>query len=53
VEDPRIAVAVIAENGGGGSSTAAPMARKVMDAWLLNKYDVIPEPLARPGRRAA
>ena len=39
VEDPRIAVAVIAEHGGGGSSTAAPLARKVMDAWLLNKYD--------------
>jgi penicillin-binding protein 2 len=39
VEDPRIAVAVIAEHGGGGSATAAPMARKVMDAWLLNQYD--------------
>ncbi|MFO1424365.1 MAG: penicillin-binding protein 2 [Candidatus Competibacteraceae bacterium] len=39
VEDPRIAVAVIAEHGGGGSATAAPLARKVMDAWLLNKYD--------------
>ncbi len=39
VEDPRIAVAVIAEHGGGGSSTAAPLARKVMDAWLLDKYD--------------
>ncbi|MBE2295134.1 MAG: penicillin-binding protein 2 [Phycisphaerales bacterium] len=38
-DDPRIAVAVIAENGGGGSKTAAPMARKVMDAYLLNKYD--------------
>jgi len=48
VEDPRIAVAVIAENGGGGSSTAAPMARKVMDAWLLNKYDALPEPLPAP-----
>lgn len=48
VEDPRIAVAVIAEHGGGGSSTAAPMARKVMDAWLLNKYDVIPEPQPAP-----
>jgi penicillin-binding protein 2 len=41
-------VAVIAENGGGGSSTAAPMARKVMDAWLLNKYDALPEPLPAP-----
>ncbi|MFO1420743.1 MAG: penicillin-binding protein 2 [Candidatus Competibacteraceae bacterium] len=39
VEDPRIAVAVIAEHGGGGSATAAPMARKIMDAWLLEKYD--------------
>lgn len=47
VEAPRIAVAVIAENGGGGSSTAAPIARKVMDAWLLNKYD-LPEPLPDP-----
>lgn len=39
VEDPRIAVAVIAEHGGGGSATAAPLARKVMDAHLLDKYD--------------
>ena len=39
VEEPRIAVAVIAEHGGGGSATAAPLARKVMDAWLLDKYD--------------
>ncbi len=39
VDDPKIAVAVIAENGGGGSATAAPIARKVMDAYLLNKYD--------------
>ncbi len=35
VEDPRIAVAVIAEHGGGGSSTAAPLARRVLDAWLV------------------
>ncbi|MBK8182342.1 MAG: penicillin-binding protein 2 [Candidatus Competibacteraceae bacterium] len=39
VDDPRIAVAVIAEHGGGGSATAAPLARKVMDAYLLDKYD--------------
>ena len=39
VENPRIAVAVIAEHGGGGSATAAPLARRVMDAYLLDKYD--------------
>ena len=48
VEEPRIAVAVIAEHGGGGSSTAAPLARKVMDAWLLNKYDAPPAPESSP-----
>ncbi|BBB28461.1 penicillin-binding protein 2 [Neptunomonas japonica] len=34
-DKPQIALAVIVENGGGGSSTAAPLARKVMDAYLL------------------
>ena len=32
---PRIAVAVIVENGGHGSSVAAPIARLIMDAYLL------------------
>jgi len=36
VEDPQIAVAVIVENGGGGSGTAAPVARAMFDAWLLD-----------------
>ncbi len=35
VEDPRIAVAVIVEHAGHGGSVAAPVARRVMDAWLL------------------
>ncbi|PIE20779.1 MAG: penicillin-binding protein 2 [Neptuniibacter caesariensis] len=35
IQDPKIAIAVIVENGGGGSSTAAPIARKIMDAYLL------------------
>ncbi|NIR30716.1 MAG: penicillin-binding protein 2 [Gammaproteobacteria bacterium] len=32
---PRIAVAVIVENGGSGSKTAAPVARTIMDHYLL------------------
>jgi penicillin-binding protein 2 len=36
VEDPRIAVAVLVENGGGGSSVAGPVAREVVDHWLLD-----------------
>jgi len=38
VDEPRIAVAVVVENGGGGSGTAAPIAREVMDAWLTGDY---------------
>ena len=33
--DPKIAVAVLVENGGFGASAAAPIARKVIDAYLL------------------
>ncbi len=33
-DDPQIAVAVIAEHGGGGGSVAAPIARQVMDAYF-------------------
>lgn len=36
-EDPKIAVAVIVENGGSGGAVAAPIARKVMDQYLLEK----------------
>jgi penicillin-binding protein 2 len=34
LENPQIAVAVIIENGESGSGTAAPIARKVIDAYL-------------------
>jgi penicillin-binding protein 2 len=34
-DDPRIAVAVVVENGGSGSRAAAPVARAVMDRYLL------------------
>ena len=33
---PRIAVAVLVENAGFGASNAAPIARKLMDAYLLD-----------------
>ena len=39
VAKPLIAVAVIVENGGSGSKTAAPIARRVMDAWLNRAAD--------------
>jgi penicillin-binding protein 2 len=35
VEHPRIAIAVLVENGGSGSGTAAPIARAVMDHYLV------------------
>lgn len=36
VENPKIALAVLVENGGGGSQYAAPVARAVIDHYLLN-----------------
>ena len=33
-EAPRIAVSVLVENGGSGSGVAAPVARRVIEAWL-------------------
>jgi penicillin-binding protein 2 len=36
-DHPRIAVAVLVEHGGGGGAVAAPVARQVMDAYLLNQ----------------
>ncbi|MEO6078272.1 MAG: penicillin-binding protein 2 [Steroidobacteraceae bacterium] len=46
-EAPQIAVAVLVENGGFGASAAAPIARKIMDAYLLprlGKKDSGPPP---------
>lgn len=36
-ERPQIAVAVIVQNGGGGGAVAAPIARQVMDTYLLDE----------------
>lgn len=46
VEAPQIAVAVVIENGGHGSSAAAPVARKLMDYVILGKTTAPPQPVA-------
>ena len=45
LENPRIALAVIVENGGFGARAAAPIARAVLDYYLLGKA---PETLKKP-----
>jgi len=37
-DDPKIALAVVVENAGFGSASAAPIARRVFDYWLLGQY---------------
>ncbi|HSP59276.1 MAG TPA: penicillin-binding protein 2 [Halomonas sp.] len=37
LDDPQIAVSVIVENAGGGSTHAAHLARAMTDAWLLDE----------------
>jgi len=41
LEAPRIAVAVIVENGSSGSRVAAPIARKIMDQYLGYANDAL------------
>lgn len=45
-EKPAIAIAIIVEHGGHGSSTAAPIARKIMDHFFEHSPD-------NPGKSAA
>jgi penicillin-binding protein 2 len=42
-DEPKIAVAVVVENGGSGSGAAAPVARKVIDHYL-NRQQPQPPP---------
>ena len=44
VEAPRIAVGVVIENGGGGSRAAAPVARKIFDAYFAAEGYVASQP---------
>jgi penicillin-binding protein 2 len=41
---PRIALAVLVENGGFGAQAAAPIARQVLDYYLLGKKPKAPAP---------
>jgi len=43
-DDPQIAIAVLVENGEGGSSTAAPVAKQLFDKYLL---EMVPEDRAK------
>jgi penicillin-binding protein 2 len=49
LESPKIALAVLVENGGFGARTAAPIARTVLDYFLLGKLPAAPrKPAAAP-----
>jgi penicillin-binding protein 2 len=43
-DDPKIALAVLVENGGFGAQSAAPIARLVLDYYLLGKLPPGPAP---------
>jgi cell division protein FtsI/penicillin-binding protein 2 len=45
---PKIAIAVVVENAGWGGSVAAPIVRKVFDAWLLRDAKIQPSPGGTP-----
>jgi len=47
-DNPKIALALIVENGGFGAAVAAPIARKVMDYYLLGKWPAELEAIAPP-----
>lgn len=48
VDNPKIALAVIVENGGFGAAAAAPIARLALDYYLLGKRPESKETAAQP-----
>lgn len=54
-EEPKIAVSVMIENGESGSGVAAPVAKAILDAWLLPYGPPVPDEdeLQRRRQRAA
>ena len=47
-DKPRIAIAIIVENGGFGAETAAPIVKKALDYYLLGKRPVDKDKPAAP-----
>ena len=43
IDDPKIAIAVVIEHGGSGSRTAAPIARQLIDFYLLDRLGMFQE----------
>jgi penicillin-binding protein 2 len=43
-DDPKIAFAILVENGGHGGATAGPIARTILDYFLLGKLPPPPAP---------
>ncbi len=42
IENPQVAIAIIVENAGSGSSKAAPLARELLDEYF-SKYLIVPD----------
>lgn len=51
-DKPRIALALVVENAGFGASSAAPIARKALDYYLLGKRPAPPKPKDLPAGAA-
>ena len=47
-ENPQIVVAVMVENGESGSGVAGPVAKQVLDAWLLDEHGRLKPEYATP-----
>ena len=43
IDDPKIAIAVVIEHAGSGSGTAAPIARKLLDYYLIKRLGMFKE----------
>ena len=46
IDDPEIAIAVVVEHVGSGSGTAAPIARKLIDYYLIERLGMFPQTVA-------